>query len=137
MASSIKVLMTFFILTQALFFQVDLPQLVLCFGDDGHIALENSDGVACGHPENLLAKAVKKLQSISGRHDDCKDVILDWHFSNADLTKIKNSIPKVSSHFAQFFPSENKTNTISFIKKIFLIENNTTIDSIHTTVLLI
>ncbi len=129
--------MTFFILIQALFFQVDLPQLVLCFGDDGHIALENNDGVACGHPENMLAKAVKKLQSISEQHDACKDVILDWHFSNADLTKIKNNIPKVSSYFVQFFPSINKVNALSFIQKIFLIEKNTTIESIHTTVLLI
>jgi hypothetical protein len=129
--------MTFFVLVQALFFQVDLPQLVLCFGDDGHIALENSDGVICDHQENVLAKAVKKLQSISGRHDDCKDVVLDWHFSNADLTKIKNNIPKVSSYFTQFFPSVNKVNALSFIQKIFIIENNTTIESIHTTVLLI
>ncbi len=79
----------FLLFAQAMAYQVSLPDIVLCVGDNGHIALEegNSDNGCALHPSfNNISQdhhAVTDRQHLDADH--CMDILLDWHLSSAQL----------------------------------------------------
>ena len=122
---------------QTLFFQVDLPELVLCFGEDGHVAIEKAIDNACEHDGDTALQNIVKIKTIKPLHDDCTDIKLDWHFANADIVKkttklLKNHSPGFVTVF--FSQSLQHTNQSSYhISKT----SKHTLSAIQTTVLLI
>jgi len=79
----------FLLFAQTLAYQISLPDIVLCVGDNGHIALEvgNSDNGCVLHPSfNNISQghhAVTNRQHLDA--DYCMDIVLDWHLSSAQL----------------------------------------------------
>ncbi|KAA3616767.1 MAG: hypothetical protein D8M58_17320 [Calditrichaeota bacterium] len=135
--NNLKVVLAFFVLIQSLLFQVSLPELVLCFGDDGHIALESSERDADHkHDKNHFSDLVKLFNQNDS--DDCTDINLDWHFSNADV--IKKSNKNLNHNSFVFVPNALLHTSKPSIKSNINIISNTnkhTITSIQTTILLI
>lgn len=125
------------LLLQTAFFQVDLPEIVLCFGNDGHIAIEKTDADICGLESDYCSN-INAVETIKSVHGDCTDLILDWHFSNADNVKKANYLRNtlLSGFLTQ---SVNKTKVMSF-SNTFIGRSNRSkqiITSIKTTTLLI
>ncbi len=89
----LNIILSFSLLLQALVFQVALPNLVLCFGDDGHIAFELlGESSQCDH--NDSAHNIIPFQSeneITGiLVADCIDIDLHFFPSFAEHTQKKN-----------------------------------------------
>ena len=122
MNKSLNIIISFSMLVQAAVFQVALPNLVLCFGDDGHVAFELQNGssqcdhnisvsnIFSFHPEN-------ELTEIAGM--DCTDIDLHFHLSYTDKIQKKNhptSSTLILEHFnfrvmekVPFYSSVNHT----------------------------
>lgn len=84
---------------QTLVYQVSLPDLVLCVGDDGHIALEkgNDNGQCILHPSQIRVShnefvVLKPHQDA----DHCVDFVLDWHLSSIQLKHTIHQFQKIS-----------------------------------------
>lgn len=79
----------FLLFAQTLAYQVSLPDIVLCVGDNGHIALEagNSDTGCVLHPSfNNISQGHHAITNRQHLDDDyCTDIVLDWHLSSAQL----------------------------------------------------
>ncbi len=106
--------LTFLLLAQTLLYQVSLPQLVLCIGDDGHVAIEEAmtDSVCFIHPPAARSPeyATALLQDIHPDTGPCVDIFLDWHLSMAQYkqdTKLAKKMP--SMVISQTLPTEYST----------------------------
>jgi len=136
MKKQIFIILTHFLFLQALLFQVDLPDLVICFGEDGHIALELSKETEHSHDENLSDSA-KYFQFMDQKSEDCNDLRLDLHFSNANVNKSKNTVPLHKST-PVFYSYPNLSNkSINSNNEVQPATNKQTISTIHNTILLI
>ncbi len=86
-------LLGFTILLQAAFFQVAMPNLVLCIGDDGHVAFEwRSQNTSGRHKDSVIPNLFshgKIAQPVAGKID-CTDINLHFHPSQAEKTHNKN-----------------------------------------------
>ena len=135
----IKAILPFLVLFQSFLFKVSLPELVLCFGEDGHVALEGSvKDLDHKHKKDHLNELIKIQQTYNQKHNDCMDINLDWHFSDANILKVKNRIPNYISTL-YFPPTLLQISDISLIHthKVQLNTKAPTITAIQTTVLLI
>lgn len=114
--------LSFVLLLQAIFFQIAMPNLILCFGDDGHIAFEwqtDDDDCTPGNP------VIRMMFSKSGQEYretpelDCTDINLHFHLSSAEknqskkhsLTQAKTYVsPKVwiSQHHNPFISNKHQ-----------------------------
>lgn len=137
MKKQISIILITLVFAQTLLFQVDLPELVLCFGDDGHVAIEQASDSAHEHNEIQDISYMDVFQAFNSRHDDCTDIELDWHFSNADVTKVKNKIPLYNSTFLQFPFLQISENSFLNNNLVHTNYSKSTINSIRTTILLI
>ncbi|MGD9489507.1 MAG: hypothetical protein AB7W47_15925 [Calditrichaceae bacterium] len=88
------------ILIQTSLLQIALPELVICFGEDGHVAIERDDRPDCGHPLNATEEV-----ALTGKYDDqhhfgCTDLSLDL-LNGTPLTKTKqnHSDAQATIHF--------------------------------------
>lgn len=85
--------LSFFLTLQAMVFQVALPDVVLCFGDDGHIAFELQGKTnQCDH-DDVVSNFIPYLSDeetneIAGI--DCTDIKLHFHTSFANKISKKN-----------------------------------------------
>lgn len=138
MTKKLSIILIKLLFAQALLFQVDLPQLVLCFGDDGHIAIEKTNGSMSEHEGLHFTKAAAVLQTINEAHADCTDIKLDWHFSNAKIVKLKNkTFRDNTSLYVPFSPLQHAN---LFLTRAYTIRPNLNVQTaqvIHTTILLI
>ena len=130
-------ILTHLLFIQALFFQVDLPELVLCFGDDGHIAIEATSAAECSYDNDGHNTTAGVFQVLNEKHDDCNDLKLDLHFSNADFNKNKTNLLKnKSTPYVPSFLNQNKY-AQNAKQKIQTTTNKQTISTINNTILLI
>ncbi|MGD9900429.1 MAG: hypothetical protein AB7T22_14990, partial [Calditrichaceae bacterium] len=74
------------ILVQTSLFQIALPELVICFGEDGHVAIERDDCQDCVHPQNDEEDAAITRPDNHLNEFGCTDLSLDLH-TGTPLTK--------------------------------------------------
>jgi hypothetical protein len=121
MKKNISNILTCLLFLQTLLFQVDLPDLVLCFGDDGHIAIEKSKKTDCVREDGTYNLANNIYRAYDQNHSDCNDVTLDLHFSDADIQKTRSS--HFLTHMQQPTPllldQKSTTYTINLSQKSF------------------
>ena len=101
----LPVLLGFSILLQAAFFQVAIPNLILCIGDNGHIAFEWRSLSAYGQHDDAPLPALFLLtekKDSSSSELNCTDINLHFHPSRAEKTQ-KKSITKFSSKVINTF----------------------------------
>jgi hypothetical protein len=137
MKKQISKILTYLLFLQSLFFQVDLPELVLCFGDDGHVAIEVTSEADCVYDNDTPNTKASAFQVLNEKHDDCNDLKLDLHFSNADVNKNKTNLLKHIAylHLPSFFSQNKQSQNAN--QKIQTTTNKQTINTIHNTILLI
>jgi len=108
-------ILTLLLFAQTLLYQVSLPQLVLCIGEDGHVAIEGAteDEACLIHPlstKNLEATA-PLFQFIHDQADHCVDIFLDWHLSIAQYKHDSKLIKRMPvSGILQPLPTDYSTN---------------------------
>jgi len=70
-------LLSLLILTYSTVLQFSIPSVVLCFGDDGHIAFEQSDANhQCIDDVDNFTRLGNKYTDLSNQDDDCRDIPL-------------------------------------------------------------
>ncbi len=122
--------LTLLLLAQTLLYQVSLPQLVLCIGDDGHVAFEeaNTSGACFIHPPETkpLAYAPVRVQAVHPATDHCVDIFLDWHLSMAQYKHDSKQVKKMPSLVL------SQTIPVDYSTKLNII-NNDEQSAIHTS----
>ncbi|KAA3657000.1 MAG: hypothetical protein DWQ10_14235 [Calditrichaeota bacterium] len=86
----LNILLSFTIMIQAAFFQVAIPNLVLCFSGNDHIAFEwqDKDGLcAQENPVNQTVFNTLKYQVAETPETNCTDIDLHFHPSFAHTAK--------------------------------------------------
>lgn len=135
--SAAKLLATLLFL-QSLFFQVDLPQLVLCFGPDGHIALERTSNPANCHENDSVSETAALLTVPEFGHDQCDDVSLDWHFSRAAKNVLKKSYIAQINNAVLTYPYSNLSEVRLNVSATNLYKTNPRLETLlKSTVLII
>ncbi len=113
-------LLSLLLLSQTLLYQVSLPQLVLCIGEDGHVAIEGAteEATCLAHPLSFsgVAPNATLYQAYHEQADDCVDIFLDWHMGIAQYkheSKLVKTMPLALRN--QIIPHEytNRTNIIN------------------------
>jgi len=126
------------ILAYSTILQFSIPSIVLCFGDDGHIAFEQSDDdyqcVDLGDNKDHLQN---KHKNLSHQEDDCRDIPLITVLSNLYLEK-DGKVKTVK--FCQDstiikYKNTNLVSHVGFSKQATIIHSS--MKSLHTTILLI
>ncbi len=70
-------LLSVVILVYSTILQFSMPSIVLCFGDDGHIAFEQSDdNYQCVDFDDNKDHPLNKHKNLSHQEDDCQDIPL-------------------------------------------------------------
>ena len=83
-----RLLLSIAVLAYSSLLQFSLPSIVLCFGDDGHIAFEQSgDNFKCDETEDSGDHPIHKHKNLSHQEDDCQDIPLTTVLSNLYLEK--------------------------------------------------
>lgn len=81
-------LLSLLILTYSTVLQFSIPSIVLCFGDDGHIAFEQSEeDFPCTDSGDHDAHLANNHKVLSGQDDDCEDIPLINLFSTPFVEK--------------------------------------------------
>ena len=101
MSSEMKILsflLSLLFLGQSLLYQVSLPQRVLCIGEDGHVAIEESteDDVCMAHPNDTDPGGMYtyRYRTLHQDEDNCTDIILDTHLGTARLMQDYSKLGK-------------------------------------------
>ena len=131
-------LLSMLILVYSTVLQFSVPAFVLCFGDDGHIAIEQSEhDFQCigldGHEDQLI----DNHKDLSHQNDDCEDIPLsnllstpllekDGKSKNVKLTVIGTKIKTINTCSVSPFDINIDSTII-----------HSSIKSLQTTVLLI
>jgi len=89
----IHTLLGFSILLQAAFFQIAMPNLVLCIAGDGHVAIEwRAQSESCQHKDrtvpDIFVHNEKEHSTASGV--ECTDISLHFHPSHAEMIQNNN-----------------------------------------------
>jgi len=144
MKNSNKILHLIFSLTillQAALFQVATPNLVLCIGDDGHIAFEwPNDKEHCSHDIELdrliFSNSENKFAGIN--ETGCTDIDLHFHPSSANKAQKKNhsifSAKTFGQHNLWSMEKANKSTTINLQYNTLF---NPIIETVKHTILII
>jgi hypothetical protein len=83
-----RLLLSIAVLAYSSLLQFSLPSIVLCFGDDGHIAFEQSgDNFKYDETEDSGDHPIHKHKNLSHQEDDCQDISLMTVLSNLYLKK--------------------------------------------------
>ncbi len=137
----LHIVLGFTILLQAAFFQIAMPNLVLCIGEDGHIAFEWHSQKGADHHKNralpnLFAHSEKLKASTNSVN--CTDINLHFHPSRAEKTQKQNISKMVSTVFHQFETQnqERINHPVSF-KLIYSSQFNPNIGIAQSTILII
>jgi hypothetical protein len=134
------VILILYIFTYLLILPISLPSLVLCFGEDGHIAIEPSCKTTdqCNELLDRLHHLIKTHENLAPQEEDCRDVALInvsstlYQEKTVNLKNIYNHIAAIPA--VQLFtrisnvPYESNQNTYFFL---------TSLKSLQTMILLI
>ena len=107
-----NILLSYFLLIQGLVFQVSQPNIILCFGKDGHIAFElQNEEDHCIRANNVSEIVFGQAGMLNhGVHDNgCTDVDLHFHPASANKTHRESQ----SSDIAMVSSSSSLTAVIS------------------------
>ena len=131
----LKIFLSLLIIAQSMIFQVSAPQLVLCVGDEGHVAVEVSENshsdIDAHNFKALFAENRTKHHLIN---DDCFDIPLDYHFGSSHISN-KKSI-KLPGSLLRYY-SQNESASFTY-NNLTSTENRLLINQhISVTVLLI
>ncbi len=109
------------LLAQTLLYQVSLPRLVLCIGDDGHVAIEEADtAVDCFmHPPEAghSAYAPNLVRAIHPATDPCVDIVLDWHLSMAQYKHDSPQVTKIPYVVLSLAPATDNSIKLNIINR--------------------
>ena len=118
--------------------QFSMPSVVLCFGDDGHIAFEQSeDGYPCTDLNEHGDNPTGRHENLSHQDEGCNDIPLINLFSipfiqkeckskNFKISMVDNYFKITYSNFISLLTIQKKSITI-----------HPTVESLQTTILLI
>ena len=131
--------LSLYVLTYSIILPFSLTPMVLCFGDDGHIAIEPACSTyACGDPADRFDHLIQKHENLTGQETDCRDVALINVSSTLYLektTKLKNISEQRSTHpTAQISKPYSKVRSEFILKNI---SNKPALKNLQTTILLI
>ena len=133
-----RLLLSIAVLAYSSLLQFSLPSIVLCFGDDGHIAFEQSgDNFKCDETEDSGDHPIHKHKNLSHQEEDCQDISLMTVLSNLYLEKDgKIKTVKVSTVLARINTkcTDLDSHLNSHQKDSILYSS---MKSLHTTILLI
>ncbi len=115
MANSLKLAVSFLFLMQSLLFQTTLHEMVLCFGGDGHVAVENADEYGFCEYNGIIPDSTFAMQFVQN-HDkpvnDCFDILLDRHFGDIQAKNMNRHEPgplnPVTFGFPDYIDSAHK-----------------------------
>lgn len=137
----LNITLIFALFMQTLFFQVALPSLVLCFGEDGHIAFEwNDTSTQCKFdaPVQQSNFNVEIKDYLEKPETDCTDINLHFHNSLAEKSKNQKYPTNINKSFLPDYISDlKKFNKYTYPKLQSTIETNHILDDIQNTVLII
>jgi hypothetical protein len=134
----LNIVIIFALLMQILFFQVAIPSLVLCFGEDGHIAFEWKNDTGQYKLEEPIQLTDFNKDVIEKPETECTDINLYFYVSFAKKSKNKNYSTIITERLIQNYNSVSEsTNKYSFIKLHHTTEKNHNLDTIQNTVLII
>jgi hypothetical protein len=117
-------LLSLLILAYSTVLQFSTSSFVLCFGDDGHIAFEQSDeNYQCGDLDDNKDHPLNKHKNLSHQEDDCNDLQLlnilttlflekDGKTKIAKLTVIDATVDILQVHFLSKSEIHNSYNII-------------------------
>ncbi len=130
----LKILLSVLIITQSMVFQVSAPRLVLCIGDEEHVAVEVSDGghfAAENYHFNTLFASSGKQHHLIG--DKCVDISLDYRFDRSHIGNKNSNIQLIAKNYFSLEQIEvNISDSPSFCEKIPSVNQH-----IATTILII
>ena len=131
-------LLSMLILAYSTILQFSIPSIILCFGEDGHIAFEQSDGnTHCIAVDNNYTLPVNNCKDLTNQKDDCQDIPLKNILSALYLGKdgkIKTIIYTVAD--TKVHTIKANTNSHFDINNEFFIIHSS-IKSLQTTILII
>ena len=117
-----------------------MPNLVLCLGEDGHIAFEWQHERQCDHDnvqETILFGNLEEENSEAGEIN-CTDIDLHFHPSSANITAKTSNFTIVNNVFDfDFLPVTDRTNRLSSINKALDTPLDLLIEEIKNTILII
>jgi hypothetical protein len=131
-------MLSILILIYSIVLQFSIPSFVLCFGDDGHIAFEQSEhDFQCVGLDDHEDQLMDNHKNLSHQNDDCEDIPLlnilstpflekDGKSKNVKLTLIDTKNKTINTYLVLRFDI-NKDSTII----------HSSIKSLQATVLLI
>jgi hypothetical protein len=140
--NKIKIFLSFSLLLQAMVFPIALPNLVLCFGGDGHIAFEVQDETNhCAHNDsdnsNILLRTEYEITGLAST--DCTDINLHFYHFHADIVTKHNPILSNTSviiPYDVYYPKDVlSVNNAAIYKN--MPQFNSTLDAVKKTILLI
>jgi hypothetical protein len=104
MIKVINYILSITLVIQAALFQIALPNLILCIGNTGHVALEWQEKQEHCRHDNLVSKII--FDSIENIHSgsqevDCKDINLHFHSSFASKVQKENIIVNIEKTYVQ------------------------------------
>ncbi len=132
----------FTILLQAAFFQIAMPNLVLCIGEDGHVAFEwRLQDSSSHHKDNVLPDLFthSKKAGSAAANTNCSDINLHLHPSHAEhVQKKSNTSPVVNSiHIFQIIKQDLSAFPVLSVKDKSSSTLFLSLSTVHTTVLII
>lgn len=137
----LNILIIFSLFMQTLFFQVALPSLVLCFGEDGHIGFEwNDTSTKCEFdaPVQQSNFNIEIKDYLEKPETDCTDINLHFHVSFAEKSNNQKHPTITTKSFLPDYNSDlKKLNKYTYPKFQNTIETNHILDNIQSTVLII
>jgi len=136
-----------FIILYLIIGQLPLQGTVLCYGSDGHLAIENANGnKRCGQPLeiNNSKSDIGSLNKIGNQYvtrhcGPCVDILISENNSEKKVVSSNNLLSQITMHaFAAYvispiLPEENFNHT-GLIQKSP--EINSILDSLQTTILI-
>ena len=122
-------LLSVFILAYSTILQFSMPSIVLCFGDDGHIAFEQSDdNYQCVDFGDNKDHPLNKHKNLSHQENDCHDIPLmnvlsalylekDGKIKTLKLTAFDPKINTIKTHLVSHFDIHKDFTIIHFSMK--------------------
>lgn len=131
----------FVLFLQTIFFQVAIPNLILCFGKDGHIAFEwlpEDDDCTPGNPINHILFSGHEQEYREIPEVDCTDINLHWHPASAEKRQNqRHLLTQVKTYVSiKVLTRENKSHLISYTLQ-HKSPSDPIIETVQGTVLLI
>lgn len=135
------IIVSYAVLLQAALFQVALPNLVLCIGENGHLAFEWQSKDSQCVADDLLNYSIfydSGEDIYNSEEINCTDINLHFHPSFAGKTKIIN-YSKFTENKSIFYKIDitESTKYFSFLNTNHITYLNSVLESLQNTILII